>query len=107
MTSTELKAVASFNDAEWKPVKVPTQCDDDWTAYWVLWTWDRVDTVEGCGLELHDITQDIDWQRIDADTFAYRIAGKLFLVIAYEYDGAPDGKDWTITDWHMGPGGAR
>ena len=57
-----------------------------------------------CGLGEIAGHVDITCQVVDGDTIAYRLSGdgKALLVVSYEYDGAPDGAGYTITEWTMG-----
>lgn len=58
------------------------------------------------GLGFEDVTTDVEWQAIDADTMAFRISGKVLLVIEWDYDVDQCGEDYhptlTIHSWQMG-----
>jgi len=98
-----LKAVASFTETAWLPVESSSGAySPPPYPYEVLWHWNEDETVEGCGLGFEDLTTAVEWQEVDRSTMAYRIAGKVLLVVGWEYDGAPDGAGYTITEWTMG-----
>lgn len=103
MDST-LKAVASFSEAAWRPI---VRSDQTWgfeDAYEILVQW--ADDVGELGIGFDDVEKHVQWQKIDNDTMAYRIAGKALLVVEWDYDAELVGEDvrgtLTIHSWQMG-----
>ena len=102
--SPVLKAVASFTETMWQPVRPSSFNDDFYDAWHVLEEWNEMDTVGGVGLGFEDF-EGIEWQKVDGDTLAYRIGGKVLLVITWGYDYCVDsGASWGVCEWTMGTG---
>jgi hypothetical protein len=103
MTNT-IKAVASFSETGWRPIEKVTRFRDPSDEHNVLDAW--AEAVGDLGIGFDDIATGVEWQKVDGDTMAYRICGKLLLVVAWSYDAELCGEDWhstlTIDSWTMG-----
>jgi len=87
-----------INSTEWR------QVDQFTMAHLVIRQW--AEDAGDLGIGFDDLTTDVFWQAVSADTMAFKIGGDALLVVEWDYDVDQDGDGQrdttTIHSWHLG-----